>query len=132
MRREELKEKIDKISNEMIDKLENYQQECYENIEKIKLEEKTKDLVKEIESSLGEWTNDNKRMLLVSNDSKRKEIHSKAIELDQELFKRLNELKDKLMMNKTWIYRGKENFNFNEYEKELIHFDGLVFNKLNI
>ena len=52
MHREKLKEKIDKISNKMINKLENYQQECYDNIDKIKIEEKTKDLIKEIESDL--------------------------------------------------------------------------------
>ena len=43
LRREKLKAKIDEISNEMIEKLNKCQQECYDNIEKIKLEEKTKD-----------------------------------------------------------------------------------------
>ena len=93
LKREELKAKIDEISNEMIEKLDNYQKECYENIDKIKLEEKTKDLVKEIESDLDVWTKDNKRMLIVSNDSKRKEIHSKAFQLDTNVFKSLKELK---------------------------------------
>ena len=39
------------MNNEMIKKLDNHQQGCFENIDKIKLEEKTKDLFKEIESS---------------------------------------------------------------------------------
>ena len=43
LRREKLKAKIDEISNEMIYWLINFQQECYENIDKIKMEEKTKD-----------------------------------------------------------------------------------------
>ena len=107
LRREKLKEKIDEISNEMINKLDNYQKECYENIDKIKLEEKTKDIFKEIESSLDEWTKEDERILVVSNDSKRKEICSKAIELDTKLFNRLNEFKEELMMNKCWIYKKK-------------------------
>ncbi len=46
LRRVELIEKIDEISDEMLNKLNKYQQECYDNIEKIKLEEKTKDMVR--------------------------------------------------------------------------------------
>ena len=124
MRREKLKEKIDEISNEMIKKLDNYQKECYENIDKIKLEEKTKDLFKEIESSLDEWTKEDERILMVSSDSKRKEILSKTIDFDIRLFNRLNELKEELMMNREWIYLKNEIFNFNQYKKELIQFDG--------
>ena len=47
-----------------------------------------------------EWNEFNKRMLVVSNDSKRKEIRSQAIELDTKIFNRLKELKEELMMNK--------------------------------
>ena len=123
LRREKLKEKIDEISNQMIDKLDNYQKECYENIDKIKLDEKTKDLVKEIESDLVEWTKNNKQVLLISNDLKRKDIHSKAIELDTKLFNRLKELEEELMMNKVWDHI--ENVMVEEeFEKELIQFDG--------
>jgi hypothetical protein len=123
LRREKLKEKIDEISNQMIEKLDNYQNECYENIDKIKLEEKTKDLVKEIESSLEKWTKDNKRMVIVSNDSKRKEIHSEAIQLDIKAFKRLSELEEELMMYKVWVYLENEMVE-KEFGKELIQFDG--------
>ena len=124
MRREKLKAKIDEISNEMIDKLNKCQEECYGNIDKIKLEERTKDLVKEIASDPDKWTKDDKRMLMVSNDLKRKEIHSKAIQLDTKLFNCLKELKEELMMNREWIYLKNEIFNFNQYKKELIQFDG--------
>ena len=123
LRREKLKAKIDEISNEMIDKLDNYQKECYENIDKIKLEEKTKDLVKEIESSLDEWTKEDERILVVSNDSKRKEICSKAFQLDTKLFSRLKELKEELMISQNWIYKENQKVS-KEYEKELIKFDG--------
>ena len=124
LRREKLKEKIDEISIKMIDKLDNYQQECYDNIDKINLEEKTKDLVKEIESDLYEWTKDDKRMLIISEDSKRREIHTKAIQLDTKLVSLLKEVKEELMMNREWIYLENENIHFNEYEKELIQFEG--------
>ena len=123
LRREKLKEKIDEISNEMIEKLDNYQKECYDNINKIKLEEKTKDQFKEIESSFEEWTKDNKRILLISNDLKRKEIRSKAIELDTKLFNRLKELEEELMMNQNWVYKENEMVK-EEFEKELWQFDG--------
>ena len=123
LRREKLKVKIDEISNEMINKLNNFQKECYDNIDKINYEEKTKDLVKEIESNLNEWTKDDKRMLLVSNDSKRKEMHSKAIQLDTKLFSRLKELKEELMISQNWIYKENQKVS-KEYEKELIQFEG--------
>ena len=123
LRREKLKAKIDEISNQMIDKLDNYQKECYENIDKIKLDEKTKDLVKEIESDLVEWTKKNKQVLLISNDLKRKEIRSKAIELDTKLFNRLKELEEELMMNQNWVYKENEMVK-EEFEKELIQFEG--------
>ena len=122
LRREELKKKIDEISNEMINKLDNYQQECYDNIETIKLE-KAKDMVKEIESDLNVWTKDNKRFLLISNDSKRNEIHSKAIKFDTNVFKSLKELKDELMMNQNWIFKENKKVT-EEFEKELIQFEG--------
>ena len=114
----------------MIKKLDNHQQGRFENIDKIKLEEKTKDLFKEIESSLDEWTKEDERILVVSNDSKRKEICSKAIELDTKLFNRLNEFKEELMMNKCWIYKKNEKVT-KEFEKELILFEGYL-NILNI
>ena len=62
-------------------------------------------------------------MLVVSNDSKRQEIRSKAIELDTKLFSLLKELKEELMMNQNWVYRQNEKV-AKEFEKELIQFDG--------
>jgi hypothetical protein len=126
LRREKLKEKIDEISNQMIEKLDNYQKECYENIANIKLEEKTKGVLDEIKKNLEEWTKDDKRILVVSNDLKIKEIHSKAILFDTRLFKLLKDLKIELTMNKVWtLYINKENENNpKEFMKELIQFDG--------
>ena len=86
---------------------------------KIKLEEKTNEIIKEIPNQLNEWNEFNKRMLVVSNDSKRKEIRSQAIDLDTKIFNRLKELKEELMMNRNWIYRENK-----KVEKELIQFDG--------
>ena len=70
----------------MIQKLDNYQKECNENIIKIKLEEKTKDMLKEIQENLDEWNKKDVSVLMISNDSKRKEIQSKAKELDTKIF----------------------------------------------
>ena len=123
LRREKLKEKIDEISNEMIEKLDSYQKECYENIVNINLEEKTKGMLDEIKKNLEEWTKDDKRILVVSNDSKIKEIHTNAIELDTKLFKLLKDLKIELTMNKVWTYKENENIS-KEFMKELIQFDG--------
>ena len=123
LRREKLKEKIDEISHEMIQKLDNFQNECYENIVNTKLEEKTSDMLKEIKTSLDEWNKQNKHILIVSNDSKRKEIQSKAIEIDTKIFAALIDLKKELLMNKNWVYLENEKVT-QEFKKELIQFEG--------
>jgi hypothetical protein len=74
LRKEKLKEKIDQICEEMIAKLENYQSECYKNIESLKLREKNDEIVKEIQTKLDEWNEANKRVLMVSTDRQRNEI----------------------------------------------------------
>jgi len=78
LRKEKLKEKIDQICGEMIAKLENYQNECYKNIENLKLKEKSDEITKEIQAKLDEWNETNKRVLLVATDQQRNEIELKA------------------------------------------------------
>ena len=123
LRKEKLKEKIDEISEEMIHKLDNYEKKCYENIVINKLEEKTSDMFKEIQANLEEWNKEDKSILMVSNDSKRKEIQSKAIEFDTKIFAALIDLKKELLMNKNWVYLENEKVTA-EFEKELIQFEG--------
>jgi hypothetical protein len=86
LRKESLKARIDLISNEMIQKLKNFQRECYENIEKLNLEKKSRGDLNEIEKQLDDWNRDNKRLLMVSDDAKRNEILLKASELDKKYF----------------------------------------------
>ena len=123
LRREDLKKKIDDISIAMIDKLDNYQKDCFDNIGNTNLEERTKEILDEIETNLDAWTKDNKQLIIFSNDLKRKEIRSQVLELELKAFKHLSELKEELMMNKTWIYRKNEML-AKDFEKELIQLDG--------
>ena len=45
---------------------------------------------------------------MISDDSERKKIMSKAIELDTKILDCLNNLKKELLMNKAWIYLKSE------------------------
>jgi len=123
LRKESLKARIDEICGEMIQKLENYQQECYENIGKLNLEASSNDDLNEVEKYLEEWTRDNKRLLLVSGDAKRREILIKANRLGQKLFARLNKLENELLMEKCWSHEENDKV-IEEFEKELILFEG--------
>jgi hypothetical protein len=122
LRKEDLKQKIDEICTEMIAKLDKYQQECYENIQSLKLVDKSRDALSEVQRNLDEWTKDNNQLLIVSDDSKRKEIQNKVKELDINLFARYETIKEELMMNKVWIYEKSETV-VNDYQKELKQFD---------
>jgi hypothetical protein len=108
LRKEKFKHEIDEICAEMIAKLDKYQQDCYENIQSLKLEENSSDTLLEVQKYLDEWTKDNKKLLIVSNDSKRKEIQSKAKELDMNLFDHYESLKEELTMNRYWFYEKNE------------------------
>jgi hypothetical protein len=125
LRKENLKERIDKISNEMIQKLKNFQQECYENIEKLNLENHTRGDLNQIEKHLDEWTRDNKRVLMVSDDAKRNEILNKASEFDKKIFARLHKLENELLMEKVWSHEKNDKV-IEEFEKELIQFEGYI------
>jgi len=122
LRKEKLKEKIDDICAEMIAKLDKYQQECYENIPSLKLEDTSNEVFLEAQKYLDELTKDNKKLLVVSDDSKRKEIQTKAKQLDIDLFVRCENLKEELMMNKVWFYTQSKTV-VDDLQKELIQFD---------
>ena len=122
LRKEILKKKIDEICAEMIAKLDNYQQECYENIQSLKLEENPDDALLEAQKYIDKWTKDNNQLLIVLNDSQRKETQSKAKELDINLFARCENLKEELMMNKVWAYKESVTV-VNDLQKELKQFE---------
>ncbi len=55
LRKEKLKEKIDEICDDMIQKMDNYQKECYENAKRAKLAEKNAELIREMQAKLDKW-----------------------------------------------------------------------------
>ena len=55
-------------------------------------------------------------------DSKRKEIQTKAKQLDIDLFARHENSKEELMMNKVWFYIESKKV-VDDFQKELIQFD---------
>jgi hypothetical protein len=124
-RKENLKARIDVICGEMIQKLENYQQECYENIKKLNLDKNSSDDLNQIEKHLEAWTRDNKLLLLVSDDEQRSEILSKASEFDKKIFLRLNMLENELLMEKFWSHEENDKVT-EEFENELIQYEGYI------
>ena len=123
IRREKIKEKIDNVCVKMIQKLDDFQKDCYDNIPDKTLQESNRDLINEVQSKLDEWNANNKHLLLHSKDAKRKEIELKSIELDIKLHERIKEMESKLLMDKTWIYFEDNKF-IEELDKELIKFEG--------
>jgi hypothetical protein len=122
LRKEKLKQEVDKICAEMIAKLDKYQQECYENIASLKIEKNNSGALLEVQKYLDKWTRDNNQLLIVSNDSKRQEMQTRAKELDINLFARYEALKEELMMNRVWFYIESETV-VDDLQKELIQFD---------
>jgi hypothetical protein len=54
--KEKLKAEIDEICAEIIEKLDKYQQDCYENIQSLNLEDKFSYFILEAQKYLDEWT----------------------------------------------------------------------------
>jgi hypothetical protein len=109
----------------MITKLENYQSECYKNIESLKLKEKNDEIAKEIQAKIDEWNEANKRLLMVSTDQQRNEIASKAKNFDINLAERITQLQSEILMNKVWFHKTNEKV-AQEFERELMQFEGFV------
>jgi hypothetical protein len=122
LRKEKLKTEIDVICAEIIQNLDKYQQQCYDNIQSLKLEENTSDTFLEIQEYIDEWTKDDKKLLMVSNDLKRREIEAKAKELDINLFVRHEILTEKIMMKQVCFCRISASF-VNDFKNELKQFE---------
>jgi hypothetical protein len=125
LRKEKFKQEIDKICAEMIEKLDKYQNECYENIENLKLKEKNDEIIKEIQTKLDEWNETNKRVLLISTDRQRNEIELKAKNFDINLAERIAQLQSDSLMNKLWFHKTNVKV-AEDFEQELMQFEGLV------
>jgi hypothetical protein len=100
IRREKIKEKIDNVCVKMIQKLDHFQKDCNDNIPDKTLQESNRDLINEVQSKQDEWNANNKHLLLLSKDTKRKEIELKSIELDIKLHERIKEMESKLLITK--------------------------------
>jgi hypothetical protein len=123
--REEKKVQIDKMSNAMIKRLEAFQEECYQNIKSQQIQEtvaKTEKLVQETQTKMDAWENEVK--LLVINESKWAEIHSKTKSLDIELHSAMTGFKVDLLFGRKWIHTNEHFLNFeNDFNNQLIEFD---------
>lgn len=119
LRREKIKIEIDKISDEMISKLEAYEKECYENFQSGKLSqiiETTESQIKKGESLVEDWSKSLSR--LVIDESKWTDIKARALNLDTELKRFINKVENSIKMEKKWVYSNSENIE-NEFTEEL-------------
>ena len=119
LRREEIKLEIDEISDEMIDRLELFEKECYEHLSNENIQnriQKFKQDIHDIEARLAEWTKE-LNMLVIDVD-KWDKIQSTASFLYEQLDSSLDSFKDDLVLQKFW--KLEPNFDFQEeFTKEL-------------
>ena len=118
LRREEIKLDVDRQSDDMIRRLEAFEQECYEKTKQSKLVAQGDELLKKARASLDEWSGGAK--LMVSDESWRKEVVLQAKELDLKLINFRQMLKSNLLMNKVWMVCKNETFD--KLSSELILF----------
>jgi lipid A disaccharide synthetase len=100
-----LKLEIDKKSDEMIKKLEKYQEECYENIKLSNIQEIIKTAEKKItknQEELVTWTKE--LNLLLNDEAKWDIIKKKADLLNSKLKDNLNELKMNFLKDEYWNF----------------------------
>ena len=123
LRKERLKLEIDALSDVMIVRLETFQKECYENLERIYIKEMLNEAgsaLSETQAKLNDWKNELE--LLVINEAKWKEIHKEAKELDIKLMKHVVGAKEDLLMHKIWSHSNNPDLAKN-FSQELIVFD---------
>ena len=105
IKREELKLEIDKKSDEMIKKLEKFQEECLQNIELSKIQEKIKKIEDEIAKNQEELDAWSKELNLLFNDeTKWEHIKKKADLLNWQLAENLKELNMNLLKDESWKF----------------------------
>jgi len=126
LRKEKLKEKIDQICDEMIAKLDSYQNECYNNIENLRLKERNEEMIREIQAKLDEWNGENELLLMIPTDQQLNEIELKAKHFDINLIERLTHLKSDILMNKVWLH-GTNQQVAEDFQRELVQFEGYFY-----
>ena len=103
LRREELKQEIDKESMKMIEKLDKFEKECKSNAESMKSDTKLDEKLEKWSNDVKQWQqilnsfkrNENKwKAILIESSSNLKKLQSEVCKFNENLFlDRLNELK---------------------------------------
>ena len=124
-RKEELKNELDKIGDELVTKLSAFEKECKQNINSSYMRESLKAFSQtnsDTKSKLDEWK---KELNVLSIDEvKWAAIQAKAFFLETQLNGRLDEFRDDLQMNKIWFHKKNSKF-IREFGKELKSFGRL-------
>ena len=119
LKREELKLKIDKISNNSIKRIEDFEKKCYENLKTYLMGKKIAELNKEIatvKTKLIRWNNDLK--LLVIDERNWDEIRLKSALQCNQLENLLNTFKSELILNNDCKFNKSLDI-LNDLEKDL-------------
>ena len=127
LRREEIKLEIEKLSDEMIKKLEDFERECYENVDRTRLMEQSDAFLEETQARLEEWSTGLDAAMF--DEVSRAEINSQARNIDLKLNDLSAKLKECLLMNQEWIHNNYFSREFSKlFGNELIAFKGLSKN----
>ncbi len=119
VRKEEVKNKIETLSEQMLKKLEAFEADCNENLKNVQTLDENTVVLKEAQAHLEEWNSDGK--LLVSDEDRRKEIYSMARALDLKLHDINLKLSNELIMNKGWMHLEMDKLE--EFSNELVFFE---------
>ena len=105
VKREELKEKIDKISNHLIKRIENFENECYKNLKSKTMKKKINAFNKELEkvkSKMSSWNNE--LQIMIIDEQSWENIRSKSIIQYNQLEHLFETFKSELILNKEFKY----------------------------
>ena len=101
VKREELKEKIDKVSNDLIKRVGNFETECYKNLKSKSMKKKISTFNKELEEikgKLAKW-NDQLKIMII-DEQNWENIRSKSIIKYNQLENLFENFKRELILNK--------------------------------
>ena len=125
LRREELIDEISKLSLGMIDDLNAFRVECNNNLRREEIVEGMARLEEENFDSLiklDDWSIELSALTL--SESKRMDIYEKASLFENQMKIRLQDLKDKLLLDTRWIHAKNLKFSIKNFRKELISIKG--------
>ncbi len=130
IKREELKEKIDRISNDLIKRIETFEIECYENLKSSTMKNKISDFNQEVDKVKEKLANWNHELEILIIDEKNWEnIRSKSIILYNQLDNLFENFKSELILNKECKYDVSIDL-LNELDKHLTINDRFAFKRI--